>query len=178
MYPFLFSPQAADVVQKANSGHPGAPMGCAPMAHVLWSQVSHLHTFSPADKQVMKYSPSNPKWAQRDRFVLSNGHACTLQYIMLHLSGYDLTMDDLKQFRQVGSRTPGHPENHLTAGIEVSTGPLGQVFITLCLTWGFGLKIDSLRNSIFFRESPTLLVLRWPRAISRLTSTRCVVFSL
>lgn len=104
---------AADTVQKANSGHPGAPMGCAPMAHTLWSYV-------------MNYNPENPKWANRDRFVLSNGHACALQYSMLHLTGYDLAIDDLKQFRQVGSRTPGHPENHITAGIEVSTGPLGQ----------------------------------------------------
>eukprot|EP00049_Salpingoeca_infusionum_P017648 m.353882 g.353882 ORF g.353882 m.353882 type:complete len:683 (-) comp16854_c0_seq1:188-2236(-) len=104
---------AADTVQKANSGHPGAPIGCAPMAQTLWSQV-------------MNYNPANPKWANRDRFVLSNGHACSLQYVMLHLAGYDLTMDDLQQFRQLDSRTPGHPENHVTAGIEVATGPLGQ----------------------------------------------------
>ncbi|EGD81735.1 transketolase [Salpingoeca rosetta] len=104
---------AADTVQKANSGHPGAPMGCAPMAHALWSYV-------------MNYNPGNPKWSNRDRFVLSNGHACALQYCMLHLTGYPLTIDDLKHFRQVGSKTPGHPENHITEGIEVSTGPLGQ----------------------------------------------------
>eukprot|EP00043_Microstomoeca_roanoka_P011042 m.104281 g.104281 ORF g.104281 m.104281 type:complete len:685 (+) comp15073_c0_seq1:184-2238(+) len=104
---------AADTVQKANSGHPGAPMGLAPTAHTLWSYI-------------MNYNPRNPKWFNRDRFVLSNGHACALQYIMLHLTGYNMSMDDLKQFRQVGSKTPGHPENHLTEGIEVSTGPLGQ----------------------------------------------------
>eukprot|EP00002_Diphylleia_rotans_P025438 TRINITY_DN502_c0_g1_i1.p1 TRINITY_DN502_c0_g1~~TRINITY_DN502_c0_g1_i1.p1 ORF type:complete len:673 (-),score=161.00 TRINITY_DN502_c0_g1_i1:147-2165(-) len=104
---------AADVVEKAKSGHPGAPMGCAPMAHLLWSRF-------------MKYSPANPKWFGRDRFVLSNGHACALQYVMLHLSGYDVTMDDLKSFRQLDSKTPGHPENFITPGIEVSTGPLGQ----------------------------------------------------
>eukprot|EP00730_Choanoeca_flexa_P000139 TRINITY_DN10062_c0_g1_i2.p1 TRINITY_DN10062_c0_g1~~TRINITY_DN10062_c0_g1_i2.p1 ORF type:complete len:684 (+),score=235.73 TRINITY_DN10062_c0_g1_i2:65-2116(+) len=104
---------AADTVQKANSGHPGAPMGCAPLAHALWGRY-------------MNFNPENPKWANRDRFVLSNGHACALQYCMLHLCGYKLTMDDLKQFRQLGSKTPGHPENHLTEGIEVSTGPLGQ----------------------------------------------------
>lgn len=104
---------AADMVQKANSGHPGAPMGCAPMAYALWTQV-------------MNYNPSNAKWPARDRFVLSNGHACTLQYCMLHLSGYGLSLDDLKNFRQLNSKTPGHPENHLTDGIEVSTGPLGQ----------------------------------------------------
>ena len=78
-------------------------MGCAPMAHLLWSEV-------------MKYSPSNPEWWNRDRFVLSNGHACALQYTMLHLSGYGLTIDDLKNFRQMGSLTPGHPENFMTKG--------------------------------------------------------------
>lgn len=104
---------AADVVQKSNSGHPGAPMGCAPMAHALFSRF-------------IRANPKNPKWLNRDRFVLSNGHACALQYILLHLMGYDLTMDDLKSFRQLNSKTPGHPENHLTPGIEVTTGPLGQ----------------------------------------------------
>lgn len=104
---------SADMVEKANSGHPGAPMGCAPITHVLYSDV-------------MTYSPKNPKWANRDRFVLSNGHSCALLYSMLHLSGYDLSIEDLKQFRQFGSLTPGHPENVITAGVEVSTGPLGQ----------------------------------------------------
>ncbi|TPX36512.1 hypothetical protein SmJEL517_g01356 [Synchytrium microbalum] len=107
---------AADIVQKANSGHPGAPMGCAPMAQVLWSKF-------------IRCNPTNPKWINRDRFVLSNGHACALQYIMLHLLGYDLTMDDLMKFRTLNSKTPGHPEaGHATPGIEVSTGPLGQGF--------------------------------------------------
>jgi transketolase len=100
------------VVAKSNSGHPGAPMGLAPLAHVLW-------------KNFMRFNPKNPKWFNRDRFVLSNGHACVLQYSLLHMFGYDVTMDDLKNFRQVHSRTPGHPENDL-AGIEVTTGPLGQ----------------------------------------------------
>jgi len=104
---------AADTVQKANSGHPGAPMGCAPIAFLLWSQI-------------MKYNPKNPHWINRDRFVLSNGHACALQYVMLHLSGYDVSLDDLKSFRQLGSKTPGHPENTHTPGVEVATGPLGQ----------------------------------------------------
>uniref|UniRef100_A0A7S3Q1S1 transketolase n=1 Tax=Chaetoceros debilis TaxID=122233 RepID=A0A7S3Q1S1_9STRA len=104
---------AADMPSAAKSGHPGAPMGCAPMAHLLWSEV-------------MNYSPSNPEWWNRDRFVLSNGHACSLQYSMLHLAGYGLTIDDLKNFRQLGSLTPGHPENFVTKGVEVSTGPLGQ----------------------------------------------------
>ncbi|KAF9907501.1 Transketolase [Linnemannia zychae] len=106
---------AADTVFKSNSGHPGAPMGCAPMAHLLFSRF-------------MNYNPKNPKWANRDRFVLSNGHACALQYIMLHLMGYPTTMDDLKAFRQLHSKTPGHPECHMTEGIEVTTGPLGQGF--------------------------------------------------
>eukprot|EP01122_Echinamoeba_exundans_P000077 TRINITY_DN10061_c1_g1_i1.p2 TRINITY_DN10061_c1_g1~~TRINITY_DN10061_c1_g1_i1.p2 ORF type:complete len:675 (+),score=221.12 TRINITY_DN10061_c1_g1_i1:173-2197(+) len=104
---------AADTVQKANSGHPGAPMGMAPMAYLLW-------------KKFMKYSPKNPKWAGRDRFVLSNGHACALLYTMLHLSGYPAwSLDDLKNFRQLNSKTAGHPEN-IFPGIEVTTGPLGQ----------------------------------------------------
>ena len=104
----------AEMVEKANSGHPGAPMGCAPLAHVLFGEV-------------MNFSPNNAKWFNRDRFVLSNGHACALQYAMLYLTGVGgLTLDDLKQFRQLGSKTPGHPENFLTPGVEVSTGPLGQ----------------------------------------------------
>jgi transketolase len=94
-------------------GHPGAPMGCAPIAHVLFGEM-------------MKFNPQNPDWSNRDRFVLSNGHACALLYAMLHLTGYDLTLDDLRAFRQFGSKTPGHPENFLTPGVEVSTGPLGQ----------------------------------------------------
>ncbi|ORY89898.1 transketolase [Syncephalastrum racemosum] len=104
---------AADVTRGANSGHPGAPMGCAPMAQVLFS--NHVHV-----------SPKNPHWPNRDRFVLSNGHACALQYILLHLLGFKMTMDDLKAFRSVGSITPGHPERLHTEGIEVTTGPLGQ----------------------------------------------------
>jgi transketolase len=104
-----------DAVQKANSGHPGAPMGAAPMAYLLWTR----H---------MRYSPTQPDWPDRDRFVLSAGHASMLLYSMLHLTGYDLTLDDIKQFRQWGSRTPGHPERHCAPGVEVSTGPLGQGF--------------------------------------------------
>ena len=104
-----------DAVQKANSGHPGAPMDAAPMAYLLWTR----H---------MRYSPKDPEWPDRDRFVLSAGHASMLLYSMLHLTGYDLTLDDIKQFRQWGSRTPGHPERHCAPGVEVSTGPLGQGF--------------------------------------------------
>ncbi|KAL6309105.1 transketolase [Sparassis latifolia] len=106
---------AADVVGKANSGHPGAPMGMAPVAHVLFSRI-------------LNANPKHSKWYNRDRFVLSNGHACALHYILLHLLGYKLTIDDLKSFRQVDSLTPGHPETGHTDGIEVTTGPLGQGF--------------------------------------------------
>ncbi|MEO5342944.1 MAG: transketolase [Gammaproteobacteria bacterium SHHR-1] len=102
-----------DAVQKANSGHPGAPMGMADIAEVLWN--GHL-----------KHNPANPKWADRDRFVLSNGHGSMLIYSLLHLTGYDLSMDDLKNFRQLHSRTPGHPEYGYAPGIETTTGPLGQ----------------------------------------------------
>ena len=106
---------SADAVQKANSGHPGTPMGTAPMGHVLWSRV-------------MNYNPKNPDWPNRDRFVLSAGHACMLQYAYLYLTGYDITLDDIKNFRQLGSKTAGHPEYGLLSGIEVTTGPLGQGF--------------------------------------------------
>ncbi|MCC6074128.1 transketolase [Pseudomonas sp. GCM10022188] len=102
-----------DAVQKANSGHPGAPMGMADIAEVLW------HDY-------LKHNPQNPNWADRDRFVLSNGHGSMLAYSLLHLSGYDLGIDDLKQFRQLHSRTPGHPEYGYTPGVETTTGPLGQ----------------------------------------------------
>jgi transketolase len=104
---------AMDAVQKANSGHPGTPMALAPLAYVLW-------------QRHMRYNPANPAWAGRDRFVLSCGHACMLQYAALYLSGYDLSLDDLKQFRQWGSHTPGHTEYGHTPGVEVTTGPLGQ----------------------------------------------------
>jgi len=102
-----------DAVQKANSGHPGMPLGAAPMAYVLWTR--HL-----------RHNPTNPKWPDRDRFVLSAGHASMLIYSMLFLTGYDLTMDDIKHFRQWDSRTPGHPEHGVVPGVEVTTGPLGQ----------------------------------------------------
>jgi transketolase len=105
---------AIDAVEKAKSGHPGLPMGAAPMAFVLWDRF-------------MRFNPKNPYWFNRDRFVLSAGHGCMLQYALLHLTGYDsVTLDDIKQFRQWGSKTPGHPENFETPGVEVTTGPLGQ----------------------------------------------------
>ncbi len=102
-----------DAVQKANSGHPGTPMGFAPAAFVLWDRF-------------LRHNPRHPKWPGRDRFILSNGHACMLLYAMLHLTGYDMSIDDLKQFRQFESKTPGHPEYHHVPGLEVTTGPLGQ----------------------------------------------------
>ena len=104
---------AMDAVQKANSGHPGAPMGMAEIAEVLW--ISHL-----------RHNPANPNWADRDRFVLSNGHGSMLIYSLLHLTGYDLSIEDIKQFRQLHSKTPGHPEYGYTPGVETTTGPLGQ----------------------------------------------------
>ena len=104
---------AIDAVQKANSGHPGLPLGAAPMAYVLWSRY-------------LKHNPRDPEWPDRDRFVLSAGHGCMLWYCLLYLTGYDVSLDDLKAFRQWGSRTPGHPEYGLTPGVEATTGPLGQ----------------------------------------------------
>ncbi len=104
---------AMDAVQKANSGHPGMPMGMAEIAEVLW-------------RRFLRHNPANPAWADRDRFVLSNGHGSMLQYALLHLSGYALTIDDLKAFRQMHSKTPGHPEVGVTPGVETTTGPLGQ----------------------------------------------------
>src|SRR5438445_4192644 len=104
---------AMDAVQAANSGHPGMPMGMAEIALALWGK--HL-----------RHNPANPKWADRDRFVLSNGHGSMLLYALLHLTGYDLPIDELKRFRQLGSRTPGHPEVGVTPGVETTTGPLGQ----------------------------------------------------
>jgi transketolase len=108
---------AMDAVQKADSGHPGTPMALAPAAFTLWME--HL-----------RFNPANPTWLNRDRFVLSNGHASMLQYALLHLTGYDLSLDDIKNFRQWGSITPGHPEYRITPGIETTTGPLGQGIMT------------------------------------------------
>src|SRR5690349_832520 len=104
-----------DAVQKANSGHPGMPMGMADIAEVLWNDF-------------LRHNPRNPNWPNRDRFILSNGHGCMLQYALLHLTGYDLSINDLKQFRQLHSKTPGHPEHGFAPGIETTTGPLGQGF--------------------------------------------------
>lgn len=112
-----------DAVQQAKSGHPGMPMGTADIAHVLWTRF-------------LKHNPKNPDWPDRDRFVLSAGHGSMLLYSMLHLTGYDLPLEELRNFRQWGSKTPGHPENHLTPGVETTTGPLGQGF-----TNGVGLAL-------------------------------------
>lgn len=106
---------SVDAVQKANSGHPGMPMGAAPMAYALWTKY-------------LNFNPQNPDWANRDRFILSAGHGSMLLYSLLYLTGYDLSLEDLKNFRQPESKTPGHPESHLTKGVETTTGPLGQGF--------------------------------------------------
>src|SRR5947209_13052302 len=104
---------AMDAVQKANSGHPGMPMGMAEIAEVLW-------------RHYLRHNPSNPHWPDRDRFMLSNGHGSMLQYALLHLTGYDLPIEEIENFRQLHSKTPGHPEVGVTPGIETTTGPLGQ----------------------------------------------------
>src|SRR5574341_2655519 len=104
---------AMDAVQKANSGHPGMPMGMAEIAETLWNR--HL-----------RHNPANPAWVNRDRFLLSNGHGSMLLYSLLHLTGYELPLEELRRFRQLGSRTPGHPERGVTPGVETTTGPLGQ----------------------------------------------------
>src|SRR3981081_3010628 len=106
---------SVDAVQKAKSGHPGMPLGAAPMAFVLWTRL-------------LKHNPRNPGWFDRDRFVLSAGHGSMLLYSLLYLTGYELSLDDIKQFRQFGSKAPGHPERGHTPGVEVTTGPLGQGF--------------------------------------------------
>jgi transketolase len=130
---------AMDAVQKANSGHPGMPMAMAPTAYLLFTRF-------------MRHNPRNPKWYGRDRFVLSAGHGSMLLYASLYLSGYDLTLEDIKQFRQVGSRTPGHPENYLTPGVETTTGPLGQGFGN-----GVGMAIAAKHISVRFARGNSAL---------------------
>ncbi len=132
---------AIDAVEKAKSGHPGLPMGAAPMAFVLWDRF-------------MRFNPKNPQWFNRDRFVLSAGHGCMLQYALLHLTGYDsVTLDDVKSFRQWGARTPGHPENFETAGVEVTTGPLGQGIAN-----GVGLAMAEAHLAARFNKPDSTLV--------------------
>jgi transketolase len=132
---------AIDAVEKAKSGHPGLPMGAAPMAFVLWDQF-------------MRFNPKNPQWFNRDRFVLSAGHGCMLQYALLYLTGYDsVTLDDIKQFRQWGATTPGHPENFETPGVEVTTGPLGQGICN-----GVGLAMAEAHMAARFNKPDCTLV--------------------
>ena len=138
---------AADAVQAANSGHPGMPMGMADIAEVLWNDF-HRH------------NPANPGWWDRDRFVLSNGHGSMLQYALLHLSGYDLSIDDLRNFRQLESKTPGHPENFMTPGVETTTGPLGQ----------------GLANAVGFALAEKLLAQRFNRDGHDIVDHRTWVF--
>ena len=129
-----------DAVQRANSGHPGAPMGMADIAEVLWNRF-------------LKHNPSNPDWADRDRFVLSNGHGSMLIYSLLHLSGYDLSIDDLKDFRQLHSKTPGHPEYGYAPGVETTTGPLGQG-----ITNAVGMALaEKMMAAQFNRENPDIV---------------------
>jgi transketolase len=129
-----------DAVQNAQSGHPGLPLGAAPMAYVLWTRF-------------LRHNPKNPKWENRDRFLLSAGHGSMLLYSLLYLSGYDLSLDEIKRFRQWGSKTPGHPENVLTSGVEITTGPLGQGFAN-----GVGMAMGSAHLSKKFnKESFSIL---------------------
>jgi transketolase len=137
-----------DGVQQANSGHPGAPMGAAAMAYTLWTRFLH-------------HAPTHPDWPDRDRFVLSAGHASMLLYSLLHLTGYDVTLDDLKQFRQWGSRTPGHPEYGLTDGVEATTGPLGQG-----LTNAIGMAIAERRLALEFNRADHEIVDHWTYVIA------------
>jgi transketolase len=138
---------AIDAVQAANSGHPGMPMGMADIAEVLWNDF-------------LRHNPANPGWHDRDRFILSNGHGSMLQYALLHLSGYDLAIDDLKRFRQLDSKTPGHPENFMTPGIETTTGPLGQ----------------GLANAVGFALAEKLLAQRFNREGFDIVDHRTWVF--
>ena len=138
---------AIDGVQQANSGHPGAPMGMAPMAYALWTRFLH-------------HAPTHPDWPNRDRFVLSAGHASMLLYALLHLTGYDVTLDDLRHFRQWGSRTPGHPEFGVTAGVEATTGPLGQGIAN-----AVGMAIAERRLAAEFNRPGHNIVDHWTYAI-------------
>ncbi|WP_314404786.1 transketolase [Stenotrophomonas rhizophila] len=138
---------AADAVETAKSGHPGMPMGMADIAEVLWNDY-------------LRHNPNNPKWFNRDRFVLSNGHGSMLQYALLHLSGYDLPIEQLKQFRQLGSKTAGHPEHHETPGVETTTGPLGQ----------------GLANAVGFALAEKLLAQRYNRPEYEIVDHRTWVF--
>ncbi|MEA2172917.1 MAG: transketolase [Blastocatellia bacterium] len=138
---------ALDAVQKAESGHPGLPLGCAPMAYVLWTRF-------------LRHNPQHPKWANRDRFLLSAGHGSMLLYSLLHLTGYDLPLEELKNFRQWGSKTPGHPEYGLTPGVEITTGPLGQGFAN-----GVGMAIGAAHLAAQFNKPEFPLIDHYVYAI-------------
>jgi len=136
-----------DAVQKAKSGHPGLPLGAAPMAYVLWTKF-------------MRYNPRNPKWENRDRFLLSAGHGCMLLYSLLYLTGYDLPLDEIKNFRQWGSKTPGHPEYGMTPGVEITTGPLGQGFAN-----GAGMAMGAAHLAAKFNQKDFSLIDHYVYAI-------------
>src|SRR5712692_8014476 len=136
-----------DAVQKAESGHPGLPLGAAPMAYVLWTKF-------------LRYNPKNPKWENRDRFLLSAGHGCMLLYSLLYLTGYDLSLDEIKNFRQWGSKTPGHPEYGLTPGVEITTGPLGQGFAN-----GVGMAMGAAHLAAKFNKEKFPLIDHYVYAI-------------
>src|SRR4051812_7878979 len=138
---------AIDAVEKAKSGHPGMPMGAAAMAYVLWTKF-------------LRHNPRDPQWPNRDRFVLSAGHGSMLLYSLLHLTGYDLSLDDLKQFRQWGSKTPGHPEHGHVPGVEATTGPLGQGFGN-----GVGMAIAERYLAAYFNRPGYALVDHFTYAI-------------
>ncbi len=138
---------SADMVQQANSGHPGLPMGCAALAYTIWTR--HL-----------RHNPHNPHWPERDRFILSGGHGCALLYSLLHLTGYNLPLEELKRFRQYGSQTPGHPEYGLTPGVEVTTGPLGQGFAN-----GVGMAIAEAHLAAEFNQPGNEIVDHYVYAI-------------
>jgi transketolase len=131
---------AIDAVQKANSGHPGLPLGAAPMAYVLWTRF-------------MRFNPKNPKWENRDRFLLSAGHGCMLLYALLYLTGYELSLDEIKNFRQWESKTPGHPEYGMTPGVEITTGPLGQGFAN-----GVGMAMGAAHLAAKFNQKDFPLI--------------------
>ena len=130
---------AMDAVQKADSGHPGTPMALAPLAYVLWTR--HL-----------KYNPTDPHWTNRDRFILSCGHASMLLYSVFYLTGYELSLDDIKNFRQLHSKTPGHPEYGHTPGIETTTGPLGQGFSN-----AVGMAVAEAHTSTVFNRAQRII---------------------
>src|SRR6476620_9709949 len=136
-----------DAVQKANSGHPGLPLGAAPMAYVLWTRF-------------LRHNPKNPKWENRDRFLLSAGHGSMLLYSLLYLTGYDLSLDEIKNFRQFGSKTPGHPEYGLTPGVEITTGPLGQRFAN-----GVGMAMGAAHLAAKFNKGKFSLIDHYVYAI-------------